>query len=116
MVGDEEHRGSHDCYEQAVEIDTCYATHAECVEEPAADDRADDSQKNIQNHAFAAALQLLPVNAPGSATGSLPAPIYCPGLFGATDTAVERVMQALPEQACQRAAATVAFTNAVRQY
>jgi hypothetical protein len=68
------------------------------------------------NHAFAAALQLLPVNAPGSATGSLPAPIYCPGLFGATDTAVERVMQALPDQACQRAAATVAFTNAVRQY
>ena len=68
------------------------------------------------DHAFAAALQLLPVNAPGSSTGQLPPPVYCPGLSGPTDPAVERVMQSLPGRACQRAAATVAFTNAVSSF
>jgi len=68
------------------------------------------------DHAFAAALQLLPVNAPGSATGDLPPPVYCPGLSGPTDTAVELVMQSLPGRACQRAAATEAFTKAVSSF
>src|ERR1035437_303807 len=67
-------------------------------------------------HAYAGATQLLPVNAPGSGTADLPPPVYCPGLSGKTDVTVERVMLALPDRACQRAAATIAFTKAVRGY
>jgi hypothetical protein len=65
-------------------------------------------------HAIAAAQQLHPVNAPGAASGPLPAPVYCPGLAGSEEAAVERVMQVLPGRSCQRAAATTAFTRAVR--
>jgi hypothetical protein len=65
-------------------------------------------------HAYAGAKQLLPVNAPGSSTADLPPPVYCPGLSGPTDETVERVMLTLPDRACQRAAATIAFTKAVR--
>jgi len=68
------------------------------------------------DHALTAAAQLFPVNAPGSPSGNLPPPIYCPGLSGPTDNAVARVMQSLPGQACQRAAATEAFTNAVSEF
>lgn len=67
-------------------------------------------------HAIAAAERLLPVNAPGSASEALPPPVYCPGLSGASPPQVERVMASLPGQACQRAAATVAYTKAVRGY
>ena len=67
-------------------------------------------------HAIAAAERLLPVNAPGAATGALPPPVYCPGLSGTSPPEVQRVMAALPGQACQRAAATVAYTKAVRGY
>ena len=34
-------------------------------------------------HALAATSQLQPINAPGSASGPLPLPVYCPGLSGA---------------------------------
>ena len=33
-------------------------------------------------HAYSAALRLRPLNAPGSAAGNLPAPVFCPGLSG----------------------------------
>jgi hypothetical protein len=56
-------------------------------------------------HAYSAALQLRPLNAPGSVAGNLPAPIFCPGLSGPVDAQVSRVMANLPGQACQRAAA-----------
>lgn len=65
-------------------------------------------------HAWAAAQQLLPVNAPGSATGALPPPVFCPGLSGSQTPALEAVMRSLPGEACQKAAATEAFTEAVR--
>jgi hypothetical protein len=65
-------------------------------------------------HAIAAAQLVRPVNAPGSARGALPAPVFCPGLSGPQEAGVEQVMQTLPAQACQRAAATTAFTRAVR--
>jgi len=67
-------------------------------------------------HAIAAAERLLPVNAPEAPTGPLPPPVYCPGLSGTSPPTVQRVMQSLPGQACQRAAATVAYTKAVRGY
>jgi hypothetical protein len=65
-------------------------------------------------HAIAAALRLRPVNAPEPASRPLPAPVYCPGLSGPQEPAVERIMQILPGRSCQRAAATTAFTRAVR--
>jgi hypothetical protein len=65
-------------------------------------------------HGLAAAKEMLPVNAPGSASANLPLPVYCPLLAGPEEPAVERVMQNLPRQACQQAAGTVAFTKAVR--
>jgi hypothetical protein len=62
-------------------------------------------------HAYAAARVLLPLNAPGSARGNLPAPIYCPGLSGPQSAQVQRVMQALPGHACQRASAALAAAD-----
>jgi len=64
-------------------------------------------------HAVRAAGALLPLNAPGSATGSLPPPIYCPGLSGPMDAKLTRVMESLPGRACQRAAAAVAYAKAL---
>ncbi len=64
-------------------------------------------------HAYAAATELSPVNAPGSSTANLPSPIYCPGLSGPRSTSVAHVMETLPDAACQRAAATEAFAKAV---
>jgi hypothetical protein len=60
-------------------------------------------------HARAATRELLPVNAPGSSSGDLPPPVYCPGLSGPRDRALQRIMAALPGHACQRASAALAF-------
>ncbi|HEX5224828.1 MAG TPA: hypothetical protein VFW29_06835 [Solirubrobacteraceae bacterium] len=68
------------------------------------------------DHALTGARLLRPVNAPGSANGNLPAPVFCPGLYGATEPAIERVMQSLPGQACQRAESNEAFKKAVQSY
>jgi hypothetical protein len=62
-------------------------------------------------HAYAAAQALLPLNAPGSARGDLPPPIYCPGLSGAESAKVKRVMEGLPDHACQKASAALAFAD-----
>ena len=62
-------------------------------------------------HAFQAASELLPLNAPGSAGGNLPPPVYCPGLSGAMDAKLTRAMESLPGRACQRAAAAVAYAK-----
>jgi hypothetical protein len=67
-------------------------------------------------HAIAGARQLRPVNAPGSTGGNLPPPVFCPGLYGPTEPAIERVMQSLPAQACQRAESNEAFKKAVTNY
>jgi len=65
------------------------------------------------SHALTAANELLPLNAPGSASGHLPAPVYCPELSGAQDAEVQRVMQNLPRRACQKAATVVAFAKSL---
>src|SRR4051812_11981622 len=39
-------------------------------------------------HALAATGRLEPINAPGSAAGALPAPVYCPGLSGPVSPSV----------------------------
>jgi hypothetical protein len=64
-------------------------------------------------HAIAGAQRLLPLNAPGSASGDLPPPIYCPGLSGPQDAEVRRVMQSLPGRVCQRASTALAFAAGV---
>ncbi len=65
-------------------------------------------------HARAAALALRPLNASGSATGQLPPPVYCPGLSGPQNRALQHTMAHLPGRACQQAASQVAFTNSLR--
>jgi len=64
-------------------------------------------------HALAAANELRPLNAPGSASGNLPAPVYCPGLWQAIGGSVQRVMESLPAHACQRAAAATALDKSL---
>jgi hypothetical protein len=64
--------------------------------------------------ARAAALRLRPLNAAGSATGALPPPVYCPGLYGAQEPRIKRAMARLPGRACQTAAAEVAFAESLR--
>jgi hypothetical protein len=65
-------------------------------------------------HALQAAHELLPLNAPGSATGKLPAPVYCPELAGPMEAGVVRVMASLPRHVCQQAAAAVAFAKELK--
>jgi hypothetical protein len=72
-----------------------------------------DVFSNSYAHAYAAAQALYPLNASGSAHGDLPPPIFCPGLSGAQSAAVKRVMNALPQHACQRAGAALAFAKSV---
>jgi hypothetical protein len=59
-------------------------------------------------HALLAANQLLPLNAPGSASGELPPPVYCPGLSGPVSPQLRGVMDSLPGHPCQKAQAAVA--------
>jgi hypothetical protein len=53
--------------------------------------------------ALTAAQKLYPLNAPGSAAGNLPPPIFCPELSGPRAKALTQVMNHLPGRACQRA-------------
>jgi hypothetical protein len=64
-------------------------------------------------HAWAAVQELLPLNAPGSAGGDLPPPVYCPGLSGPQDAQVKGVMEHLPRRICQKADAATAFANSL---
>jgi hypothetical protein len=64
--------------------------------------------------AHAAALALRPLNAAGSATGPLPPPVYCPGLYGPQEPRLQHAMARLPGHACQSAAAEVAFADSLR--
>jgi len=62
-------------------------------------------------HATSAARALRPLNAPGSAIGPLPRPVYCPGLFGGQSARVRAVMDNLPGHACQQARAVEALNK-----
>jgi len=65
------------------------------------------------HNALAAAMQLRPLNAPGSPSQALPLPLYCPGLAGSVDASVRAVMERLPGQACQRSSAQLAFVKSL---
>ncbi len=62
-------------------------------------------------HALQAADQLRPMNAPAAAGPNLPAPVYCPGLDGPQSASLQHVMNNLPGQACQRAAASASYAK-----
>jgi len=62
-------------------------------------------------HAYRAALELRPLNAPGSASGKLPPPVFCPGLSGPVSAELSRVMAGLPGHVCQHSAAAEAETK-----
>lgn len=66
-------------------------------------------------HAYAGALRLRPLNARGSATAPLPRPVFCPGLSGPQELAVQHAMAHLPGHACQQAAAELAYARALRE-
>ncbi len=68
-----------------------------------------DIFSNTLIHALQATSALRPFNAPGSANGPLPPPVYCPGLSGAQDANVQAVMAHLPSQVCQRKEAALAL-------
>jgi hypothetical protein len=68
-----------------------------------------DVFSNTFARALAAAQRLLPINAPGSASGDLPPPVYCPGLSGGITGPVAKVMTSLPRRACQHDATQAAF-------
>jgi hypothetical protein len=72
---------------------------------------------DIFSHDYAYAVQaserLRPLNAPGSATGDLPAPVYCPGLSGPLDASLAQVMDNLPRHVCQTTAAQQAYTKEI---
>ena len=63
--------------------------------------------------ALAAPGRLLPLNAPGSARGDLPPPVYCPGLHGEIDAELQRVLASLPSRACKQAGAASALAGAL---
>jgi hypothetical protein len=63
--------------------------------------------------ALRAANELLPLNAPGSAAGSLPPPVYCPGLSGPIDARLTHIVQSLPAHICQRTAAAAALERSL---
>jgi hypothetical protein len=73
-----------------------------------------DIFSDVFSRARAAALQLRPLNAAGSATGPLPPPVYCPGLYGPQEPRLRHAMAHLPGHACQTAAAEVAFADSLR--
>lgn len=62
-------------------------------------------------HALLAANALRPLNAPGSAGGALPPPVFCPGLSEPIPPQLSRAMNSLPGHPCQKAQAALAATE-----
>lgn len=63
--------------------------------------------------ALRAVSALRPLNAPGSAAGPLPPPVYCPGLSEPRPAAVQAALRNLPGHACQQVAAALAIDKAL---
>jgi hypothetical protein len=62
-----------------------------------------DVFSDTPERALRAALRLAPINAPGSAAGPLPEPVFCPELVGPIESRVEAVLDHLPRHICQLA-------------
>jgi len=63
--------------------------------------------------ALRAANELRPLNAPGSASANLPAPVYCPGLYGPESAPVAQAMDDLPGHVCQSSLAEERYAKEV---
>jgi hypothetical protein len=63
--------------------------------------------------ALRAVAGLRPLNAPGSAAGSLPPPVYCPGLTPARPPSLRALLLELPGRPCQRAAQALEIDRAL---
>jgi hypothetical protein len=72
-----------------------------------------DVFSNTFQRALAATKRLMPINAPGSPTDDLPAPVYCPGLSGSLRGEVAHVMASLPHRSCQNDASEAAFARSL---
>jgi hypothetical protein len=72
-----------------------------------------DIFSNDYARALSAAEQLRPLNAPGSASANLPAPVYCPGLSGPESKPVAQVMASLPRHVCQSTIAEERYAKEV---
>jgi hypothetical protein len=77
--------------------------------------QAIDVFSDTPTHALLASQALRPLNAPGSATDPLPAPVFCPGLSGPMPADVKTVMERLPRRACQSAAAALEQATVLRR-
>jgi hypothetical protein len=64
-------------------------------------------------HALAASTELKPVNAPGSSSGNLPPPVYCPQLSGPIDPHLQAVLEQLPRHVCRHTQAQLAFVESI---
>jgi hypothetical protein len=62
-------------------------------------------------NALQAAAELRPINAPGSASGPLPPPVFCPELSGTIPAAVAHALDSLPEHVCPRSQAQETYTR-----
>jgi hypothetical protein len=56
---------------------------------------------------------LRPLNAPGSAAGPLPPPVYCPGLSGPRPAPLKALLRDLPGHPCQKVAQALAVDRAL---
>jgi hypothetical protein len=59
-------------------------------------------------HALLAVAELQPLNAPREPSGTLPEPVYCPGMSGPLASPLHRVLVHLPGSPCQRGHAALA--------
>jgi hypothetical protein len=70
-----------------------------------------DVNSDTPAHALAGARLLRPLNARGSAAEPLPPPVFCPGLAGPQEAALQAAMLRLPGAACQTAASALGFAH-----
>jgi len=66
-------------------------------------------------HALRASQQLYPANAPGSSKGTLPLPVYCPGLYGSVGLEEARVLGNLPHHVCEKSLRETEFQESIKR-
>jgi hypothetical protein len=67
-----------------------------------------DIFSNTPAGALRAAQAVRTLNAPGTDSGELPPPVFCPGLWGPASAQIQEVLHRLPGSPCQKAAAALA--------
>lgn len=70
-----------------------------------------DISSSSPSAALLAVSQLRPLNAPGSSSAPLPAPVFCPELSGSIPPALNSVLSKLPGHVCQLLAEAIALRH-----